>query len=204
MSHHKFSKSMTLTQFENGYWYTSELKDFADSIGIPSAGKLRKDELEKAIKHFLKTRKVEIPTRRSLSKTGPKDVERGLRLALPVINYTNDKETKDFIEREARKVAPGLKKKSGSRYRLNRWREEQLTKGREITYKELIDEYVRLNQVEGSFEKVPHGRYINFLSEFLATEKNATRSQAIRAWEKLKKMDIPKDYRSWVRAQRDR
>ncbi len=48
----KLSKSMTLTQFENGYWYTGELKDFAETIGIPSASKLRKDELEKAIIFF--------------------------------------------------------------------------------------------------------------------------------------------------------
>jgi len=40
---------MTATQFDNGYWYATELKDFAERIGIPSASKLRKDELETAI-----------------------------------------------------------------------------------------------------------------------------------------------------------
>ncbi len=47
------STSMTVTQFDHGYWYATELKEFADTIGIPSANKLRKDELEKAITAFL-------------------------------------------------------------------------------------------------------------------------------------------------------
>ena len=46
---------MTETEFDNGYWYAAELKDFAVKVGIPSANKLRKDELEKALKHFIRT-----------------------------------------------------------------------------------------------------------------------------------------------------
>jgi hypothetical protein len=49
------------------------------------------------------------------------------------------------------------------------------------------------------FPKIPQVRYINFLSDFLAAEKGATREQAIRAWKKLKTLDAPKTYRSWVR-----
>ena len=48
----KLSKSMTVEQFDNGYWYALQIKAFADDIGIPSASKLRKDELEELIKHF--------------------------------------------------------------------------------------------------------------------------------------------------------
>jgi SAP domain-containing new25 len=125
---------MNLTQFDNGYWYTDELKEFAETIGIPSAIKLRKDELEEAIKLFLQTGKIESPTKRNLSTPGVKDVERGLSLDLPVVVYTNDNETKSFLEREALKLAPGLKRRSGARYRLNRWREEQLSKGVKLTY----------------------------------------------------------------------
>ena len=39
------------------------------------------------------------------------------------------------------------------------------------------------------------------MSDFLAAEKGATREQAMKAWRKLKTLDIPKDYRSWVEAQ---
>jgi len=193
--------SMTLTQFDNGYWYATELKEFAETIGIPSATKLRKDELEKAIKLFLGTGKIKSPTRRSLSTSGAKDVERGLSLDLPVVVYTNDKETKTFLEREAQRLAPGLKRKSGVRYRLNRWREEQLIKGVKLTYGDLVEEYIRMNQTREPFAQIPHGRYINFISDFLAAEKGATREQAMRAWEKLKALDVPKNYRSWVKSQ---
>ena len=72
----KLSTAMSVTQFDNGYWYAVELKEFAESIGIPSARKLRKDELEQAIKLFLETGKIKSPTRRSLSTSGTKDVER--------------------------------------------------------------------------------------------------------------------------------
>ena len=195
----KLSTSMTSTQFDNGYWYATELKDFANRIGIPSASKLRKDELERAIKGFLRTGRIESPTRRSLSTSGARDSERGLSLNLRVIVYTNDKETKAFIEREALRLAPGLKKKSGARYRLNRWREDRVANGVKITYRDLVVEYVRLSRTEGPFAQVPHGRYINFLSDFFAAEQGTTRTRAIRAWKTLKALDLPKDYRSWKR-----
>src|SRR4051812_2116681 len=100
----KLSKSMTVVQFENGYWYATELKKFAELVGIPSANKLRKDELEKAIVTFLKTGKTKLATQRNLKKTGVKDSEKGLSLELPILNYTNNKETKAFIEQEARNL----------------------------------------------------------------------------------------------------
>ncbi len=190
---------MTLSQFDNGYWYANELQEFAKTIGIPFASKLRKDELERAIKFFLRTGKIENRTRRNLSTPGVKDVERGLSLALPVVAYTNDRETKSYLEREALKVAPELKRKSGARYRLNRWREEQLIKGVKLTYGDLVKKYIHLNQISERFAQIPHGRYINFMSDFLASEKGATREQAIQAWKKLKTLDAPKDYRSWVK-----
>lgn len=188
---------MTVAQFENGYWYATEIKEFAKSIGISSASKLRKDELEKEIISFLRTGKLKNSVKRDLMRTGVRDIERGLAPELPVVNYTSNKETKDFIVKEALKIAPELKRKSGARYRLNRWREEQLTKGIKITYKDLVNKYIELNQSEERFAQVPSGRYINFLSDYLAAEKGATKEEAIRVWKKLKTLDIPKDYRAW-------
>lgn len=196
----KLSKNMTLADFDNGYWYATEIKDFAHTIGIPHANKLRKDELEKSIKAFLETGKIALPTKRNLAKSGIKDLEKGLTLRLPVINYTSNKETKDFIVKEAQRIAPGLKRKSGARYRLNRWREEQLTKGIKITYGDLVKQYVKLNQIEEPFAQIPVGRYINFLSDFLSSEENATRANAMKAWKQLKKMNVPKNYRAWKNA----
>ena len=190
---------MSEKQFDNGYWYAVEIKAFADEIGIPLASRLRKDELEELIKHFLRTGQIRVSRRKILSKSGVSDLERGLHLKLPVVRYTSNKQTKDFIVREAMKIAPNLKRKSGARYRLNRWREEQMANGIKITYEDLVRKYIKLNQVEGSFPQVqvPSGRYIYFMSDFLSGEKGSTREQAMNAWRQLKKLDIPKNYQAW-------
>jgi hypothetical protein len=195
----KLSPAMTATQFEHGYWYAAELKAFAQSLGLTAAGKLRKDELETAIRGWLATGQWPPPVQRKLTATGAKDVAGGLRLDLPVVRYTNDAATKAFLETEAQKIAPGLQRKSGARYRLNRWREAQLAQGRTITYGDLVEQYVKLNRTEGRFAQVPHGRYINFLSDFMAAEKAATKEAALAAWHELKQLDAPKTYAAWAR-----
>jgi SAP domain-containing new25 len=197
------SPTMTLRAFENGYWYLQQLKSFAECIGIPAAKNLRKDELEKAIVAFLRTGKVALPTKRPLRKTGVKDVVLGLNLKLRIENYTSNRETKGFIVEQARLMAPETREKSGVWYRLNRWREEQTTSGKHPTYGDLVRQYITLNKSE-RFEKVPHGRYINFVAEFLAADKGATRAEAIAAWTELKELDSPKDYASWVKARAKR
>jgi SAP domain-containing protein len=191
---------MTVTQFDHGYWYATELKHFAKGLGIPSASKLRKDELERAIRVFLRTGVIAQPSRRKVSAPTVRDVERGLHLDLLVVGYTNDAETKRFLEREARRLVSGLKRRSGARYRLNRWREAQIQSGVKLTYRDLVKEYVRLNQSPERFARVPTGRYINFMSDFLAAQAGATKEQAIEAWSILKSMDVPKTYAAWVRA----
>ena len=98
---------MTLRQFDCGYWYATDVRRFAQSVGVAGASKLRKDELEKAIRRFLAHGKIASPTKRDLSLTGIRDVDRGLRLDRRVILYTNDPETKAFLDREARRRDPG-------------------------------------------------------------------------------------------------
>ena len=190
---------MTLRQFDHGYWYATEIKKFAKRLGLPSPHRLRKDELEKAIRHFLAHGKVRSPTKRDLTRSGIKDVDRGLRLDLAVILYTNDRETKAFLEREARRLDPTFKRRSGTRYRLNRWREAQLTRGERITYRDLVKEYVRLNRPETTHKRVPSARYVYFLSDFMAAHPTATMAAAIRAWKTVKTMDSPKNYRAFAR-----
>jgi len=193
------SPTMTLREFENGYWYVEELKEFGCRIGIPAAKKLRKDELERGIVAFLRTGKPGPATKRALRKTGVKDLARGLSLDLRVEHYTSNRETKNFITGQAQKLAPEVREKSGVWYRLNRWREEQLTKGNQLTYGDLVRQYIALNKLV-AFEKIPHDRYVNFVAEFLANEKDATRSDAIAAWAELKTMNVRKNYASWLKA----
>ena len=193
------SPAMTLRDFENGYWYLEQLKNFAERIGIPAAKKLRKDELEKAIVMFLRTGNAALPTKRSLRRIGVKDVDCGLTLKLRIEHYTCNRETKEFIVEQARLMVPEVREKAGVWYRLNRWREEQTTSGKHPTYGDLVRQYIALNKME-RFEKIPHGRYINFVAEFLAANEGVTRAEAIAAWTELKRLDVPKDYESWVKA----
>ena len=44
---------MTIKEFENKYWYMSELKKLAKSLKIPFGSKIRKDQLEEIIVQFL-------------------------------------------------------------------------------------------------------------------------------------------------------
>ena len=74
----KLSSTMTVAEFENGYWYREDLKDFGLRIGIPAAASLRKDELQRAIVAFLRKGTLEVPTQRALRKKfGSADSARG-------------------------------------------------------------------------------------------------------------------------------
>src|SRR5688572_17789738 len=102
---------MSVSDFENGYWYTNDLKVFAKSLGVDNAGKLRKNELERAILGFLRDGVVAggqsnaaSPMQRSSPKKGSSDLERGLNLGMRIENYTSRRETKDFIVEAARRV----------------------------------------------------------------------------------------------------
>lgn len=188
---------MTEEQFDKGYWYAVEIKAFAREIGIRSTSKLRKDELEELIRHYLRSGELGQAKRKVSARSGVRDYEIGLSLELPVVRYTDNKATKEFIRSEALKINPNLKRKSGVLYRLNRWREEQIAEGKSINYGDIVDQYISLSQVVGNFPQAPSGRYINFVSDFLAGEKNAGREEALQAWEELKRLDIVKSYRAW-------
>jgi hypothetical protein len=196
------SESLTESEFDNGYWYAAELRAFAIKVGIPSASRLRKDELERALKHFIRTGESKTLASRQLSTRGVRDVDKGLRLDLRVVNYTSNKETKAFIEREAAKLEPGFKRASGTRYLLNRWREEQLSAGRRITYRDLIERAIALNRTKRGPLRIEHGRYVNFISDFMAANRGASHADAVKAWHEVKAMDVPKTYESWARSTR--
>jgi hypothetical protein len=193
---------MTETEFDNGYWYAEDLKKFAEEIGIPSATRLRKDELERAVKHFLRTGEAKNFAKRAMRKSGQRDIDLGLRLDLPVVHYTSNRQTKDFIEQEAAKLQAGFQRKSGTRYLLNRWREEQLVQGRRITYGDLVRHAIELNKTKDGPLRIEHGRYINFISDFMKANPHAAMREAIAAWNAVKKMDVPKTYRAWLKSRK--
>jgi hypothetical protein len=198
----RLSAAMTLRAFDNGYWYAAELRAFAIKMGIPFAGKLRKDQLEAGIKNLLFAEGSKAVAISVAPKLGLRDVDRGLRLDLPIVHYTSNRETKLFLEREAAKIQPGFKRAAGTRYLLNRWREEQIATGRGITYRDLVLQAIALNQSKRGPLRIEHGRYMNFISDFMAANKGAAHDDAVRAWHEVKAMDAPKTYAAWARLAR--
>ena len=166
----KLAPSMTVTEFDNGYWYATDLKKFAHALSIKTASTLRKDQLEQAIRQFLRTGRVP-PASRKARIAGERDVDLGLRLDRIVVRYTNDPETKAFLEREAEKLSPSYRRRSGARYRLNRWREDQLARARPITYRDLVKAYVRLSAPSAEYAPIPSTRYLRFLGDSCATSR---------------------------------
>ncbi len=197
----KLTKNITEEEFVKGYWYAAEIKSFAKELGIANSSKLRKDELEQLIRHYIRTGEVKNSNRKNVLKKGIKDLEKGLKLSLPIINYTSNKQTKQFIKTAANKLVPGQKIKSGVWYRLNRWRDEQITKGVGITYGDLVHQFVKLNSTDTKFERVEVGRYINFIADYLANEKEVSQHEAIEEWKKLKDINVEKNYKAWKRHQ---
>ena len=200
----KLSPRMTLREFENGYWYAADLREFAVTMRIPFASKLRKDQLEAAIKDLLFADGAKIQSISVTPKQGPRDVDRGLHLDLPVVHYTSNKETKDFIEREAARIQTAFQRASGTRYLLNRWREDQIAAGHRITYRDLVSQAIVLNQSKRGPLRIEHGRYINFISDYMADNNGAAHDDAVRAWHEVKAMDAPKTYAAWLRLTRRR
>ena len=143
----KLTKNITEKEFDNGYWYADDIKAFAKQLGIVNSSKLRKDELEQLIKNFIRTGQVGKSDRKNVVKSGAKDLDIGLSTSLLIINYTSNKQTKNFIKTEAQKIAPGLTIKSGAWYRLNRWRDEQITSDKKITYGDLVNQFIKIQVI---------------------------------------------------------
>ena len=184
---------MAIKEFENKYWYMTELKALAKSLELPFDSKIRKDQLEQMIIQFLKTGTVNKKHKfRSTSRN--KDI---LNNNSYVENFSNKKETWEFIHSEMDSRVPGLKPKSGAKYWLNRWIENKLSNSEKITYNDVVCEYIRLNKAEGKLPQIPSCKFNNFISDYLANEKNATREKALEAWNELKNMKAKKDYITW-------
>jgi hypothetical protein len=105
-----------------------------------------------------------------------------------------------FIERAAANIQPGFKRAPGTRYLLNRWREEQISGGRRITYRDLVLQAIALNQSKRGPLRVEHGRYVNFISDYMADNEGAAHRDAVKAWHEVKRMDAPKTYAAWRQA----
>ena len=58
----------------------------------------------------------------------------------------------------------------------------------------------KLNAIKDGPLRLEHGRYINFISDFMKANPRAPIDEAIAAWNALKDMDVPKTYQAWLAA----
>ena len=65
---------MTEEQFENGYWYATELRDFARGLGIPWP-QTAKGRARARRRHFLRTGQAADLVKREVGKSRTRDVD---------------------------------------------------------------------------------------------------------------------------------
>ncbi len=188
---------LTIDEFRTRYYYSKELKVLAKEIGVKNISRYRKDELEKIIEEYLLFGTLPKETKKVKNNSIPKDSDTPLNEKRVIKRYTNDKKTKDFVLACAKKKNPQFKKQSGSSYWLNRWREEQIRNGIEITYGDLIDKYIELNEPKAKKKQIPSTKMNNFIQDFVSNELNSTREVAMKEWQKLKTLPIEKTYTAW-------
>jgi hypothetical protein len=193
---------MTAAEFDSAYYYAEELKAFARDIGL-AIGNFRKNELEDLIREYLTTGRP--PSRQPVlpRKSGaPRDA---LSPEVFVVNYVGDRKTKDFLLALVRARNADIRDKSGQWYWLNDWRRQQQTASRSFTYQDIAEKLLQLMRSPGRLPQIPSARMNNFLSDFRAdpANKEISRAEALKAWERLKARAGPKTYDEYKRTLRN-
>ena len=193
----KLRASMSVEEFDDGYFYAADLKAFARQLGI-AVGRRRKLELEELIRGFLRTGIV--PPAEPVPD--PRSGEGRDRLAAETIvrSYVDDRTTKAFLRDFVHARAPSLRDKSGQWYWLNEWRRAQLQEGQCISYADLGNRLLELMRSQGRLPRIPAARYNNFVTDFKAdpANKGKSRADAVAAWERIKSVPGPKTYDAYA------
>lgn len=193
----KLRPLMSVEEFDNGYYYASDLKVFARQLGI-AVGRRHKLEMETLIRDFLRTGIAPL----AKPELGRRRGEERDKLAAETIvqTYVDDRSTKAFLLDLVHARAPSVKDKSGQWYWLNSWRRTQLQSGANITYTDLADRLVELMCTEGRLPRIPSARFNNFITDFRAdpVNKGQGRTEAVAAWEYIKSVPGPKTYEAYA------
>ncbi|KZL09100.1 hypothetical protein PsAD2_04104 [Pseudovibrio axinellae] len=197
----KLHPGMSVEEFDGGYFYAADLKEFAREIGI-SVGNFRKIELEELIREYLQTGVV--PSRKPVPprKAGAERDE--LRADNPIVNYVGDRKTKAFLYELIADKAEGLRDKSGQWYWLNDWRRKQQEANQRFTYQDLADRLYELMTTKGRLPQIPSARMNNFITDFRNDPANAgvPRAEILEAWEVLKRQPGPNTYEEYLNSVR--
>ncbi len=163
-------RDMSVEEFDNGYFYVSDLRTFARELGI-TVGNYRKFELEELIREYLRTGKV--PDRKPVPPRKTGTVRDVLKEETVVTNYVGDKKTKAFLLELVHAEAPGLRNRSGQWYWLNDWRRKKQGARERFTYRDLAGHLRMLMQTRGRLPQIPSARMNNFITDFRADPANA-------------------------------
>lgn len=195
----KLYQGMTQEEFDGGYFYASELKAFAKTLGI-CVSNLKKHELELHIKArlfgYAGTLPIAVPNRKN------KAVRDALTLDTPVVNYVGDKKTKTFLQAAVEQQFGALADKSGQWYWLNNWRKQCIIDGKTITYGDLVTHLAKLKMTPKRLPQIPSARMNNFISDYLSDSDNrgSAKNDALKAWCALKASSLPKTYEAYKKA----
>ncbi len=189
--------SMSVEEFNDGYYYAADLKVFARQLGI-AVGRRHKLEVEASIREFLRTGSVPLARPEIGQRRGKQRDE--LAAGTIVRNYVDDRSTKAFLLDLVHARAPSVKDKSGQWYWLNNWRRTQLQSGTNITYADLADRLLELMCTEGRLPRLPAARFNNFITDFRTdpVNKRKSRTEAVAAWEHIKSVPGPKTYEAYA------
>lgn len=193
----KLHASMSVKEFDDGYFYATELKTFARELGI-AVGRRRKLELEALIRDFLRTGTVTPANPEPHQRPGgQRDT---LAAESTVRAYVDDRRTKTFLRALVHARDPALRDKSGQWYWLNDWRRAQLQAGRRITYADLANRLLELMCSEGRLPRIPAARFNNFVTDYWTdpANKGNSRADAVAAWERIKAAPGPKTYEAYM------
>lgn len=189
---------MSVAEFDNGYFYAAELKQFARELGV-TVGNRRKFELEDLIRERLSTGRV--PTRKPVLPRTAGQARDRLAPDMVVTNYVGDKTTKTFLLECVHADAPDARDKSGQWYWLNDWRRAKQEAGARFTYRDLANRLRELMQAEGRLPQIPSARMNNFVTDFRADPRNPaiSRDEVLETWEWLKQQPGPSTYAEYRR-----
>lgn len=167
-----------------------ELDAFCRKHGISVS--VKKDQ-EEAIVEFLKTGKI-LKIKSKAKITNP-DSEHGLTLNTKVKQYKNDPATREFLKQ---KVESAGGKFTGFSAHLNKWRIEQTSKGKSITYGDLVKKYIYFQDLKKQGKLPPLSREVFQFNAFVsdALKDGLDRKDAVKLWERIVKQEGQPVYRS--------
>ena len=168
-------------EVDSYYWKKKELVTYCREKKLPCSGS--KEALETRIKVYLRTGKVlSVATKK---KSSVRDSDKVITKKTLVNNYYNDSATRKFFVDHV-----------GSSFRFNKYLRQYSDKKNippGLTYGDLIKgwEVFETKRKTGTVKIDHQFQYNQFMRDFFQNQPNATKSQAIAAWnEKIsKKLD---------------